>query len=605
MSKPAALLAALLAAGAAHAQAPKKSSFEQYEDQHLERALKRHKCARHPAPEGKRIEKIVVETEDIFDLADQSALKVIPIVGIAPRYANYLHTQTRSIVVEREVLFAEGQPYRAALAEETERNLRAIIIFAVARVVPCAGSRPDAVRVVVITKDLWSLRLENDFQFSGGRLDFFRLAVTERNLAGRYKLLSANFGITRDTFSVGQTFLEPRLLGSRVMVLESAEVVLGRGDRGVEGGSGSLVIGQPLYALSSKWGFEVSTDFEVGVTRLFKGNDFFRCFAPPAGGMGVLCDNEIRSAAERDNLLLTRDHVTPIFEARIVNLLAGVVRRLGEEVKHDVGWGYGLRHRSFHLAGDFPNGGFRDVIAAEFLPRSEDATFLYASYRTFLARFRTLRNVAKFAVTEDFQVGHDVRFLVRWANRIFGVDNAFVELDGSAQYRFEIGTENLLTVLTRAQSRGEAGSLLNNRLTFLVNNISPVLGWGRLLFEAWAIFRFDDRDNLRTALGGNQGLRGYDTDEFRGRHAVNIHLEYRTLPIDLATIQVGFVGFYDAGHAADEITQLKLRHSVGFGLRVFLPQINRMSLRIDLGFPFGGGPDSFGRQFSFSYDQFF
>jgi hypothetical protein len=577
---------------------------KQYEDDYVRSKLSARKLVPEPSPEGKRIEKILIEVGEVFDEGDLTELGGIPLVGKALRYGNYLHTTSRPVVAERELLFRVGEPFRQALADETERNLRAIFIFNIARVVPCRGSKPDSVIVLVATKDRWSLRLETDFQYSAGRLDFFRLAVIERNLAGRYKQLSALIGMTRDTVSVGQEFIEPRLFGTRIAFDEVASLTFGRGGRGIEGGSAGLSVGQPLFSLASQWAWNVTATVSLGITRFFRGDDFYRCFAPP-GSASILCDTDIRSPAQRANFLRTYDHVTPLYRSLVGGASATVTRRFGDLVKHDLTWGYGLRSRRYELLGDFPSPAFQAAVAADFLPRSEDAGYLYASYRTFEGSYSTHRNIYIYSLTEDYQLGHDVQILGRWANKLFGFPITFVELEANAQYRWRLGREDLLTVLTRLQSRGEPGGFVNNRVFFQLSNVSPVWGIGRLLFEASATFRIDDLDNQRTSLGGNSGLRGYDTDEFRGRHAVNLHLEYRTLPLHLLTVQVGGVAFYDAGHAADVVSNLKLRHSVGLGLRVFFPQVNRMVLRVDLGFPLNYGTFDLARQISFSFDQAF
>ena len=559
-----------------------------------------------PKPEGKKIEEVIIEVEDTFDPRDQGQISKVPIIGIAPKYANYLHVTSKRYVAAREVLFEVGDKFQQALAEETERNLRAIVIFAIARVVVAKGSAPDTVKVLVATKDLWSLRLETDFQVSSGRLDFVRVNLVERNLLGRYKLVSANLGVTRDTFSLGQSFADTRVLGSRIAVEESAALAFGRGGRGIEGGSGHVAVGQPLYSLASKWAFEVATDFSYAITRSFRGGDFFRCFNVPRGQSPITCDDSISSTTRLGLLSRHFDSFSPIYASELASVGASTTRRFGDQVKHDVSFGYTLRHRKYTLLGDFPNDTVREAVRSLFVPRSEDAAYVFGSYRTFDASFVQLRNIGRFALTEDYQYGHDVRFLARWSNKIFGIDNIFVELDGSAQYRWLIGGENVLTVSARAESRAEGDGVVNKRFTFFAENISPVVGIGRIIFQALAIFRFDDRDNIRSTIGGNVGLRGYDTDEFRGRNVVNMHLEYRTLPKDLLTLQVGLVGFYDAGHAADEISQLKLRHSIGVGARIFIPQINRAVIRIDFGQPLNeGGPGNIGRQFAFSFDQAF
>jgi hypothetical protein len=599
-----ALLLLLLGPAAAAEDDAATRARKQYEDDYVASKLGAQKLVPDPRPEGKRIEKIVIEVGEVFDVGDLAELGAVPLAGKALQYGNYLHATTRPLVAERELLFRVGEPFRQALAEETERNLRGIFIFNIARVVPCKGSKPDSVIVLVATKDRWSLRLETDFQYSAGRMDFLRVAVVERNLAGRYKQLSALIGVTRDTLSVGQEFIEPRLFGTRIALDETASLIFGRGGRGIEGGTAGLSVGQPLYSLASKWAWNVTATMSLGINRLFRGDDFYRCFAAP-GSANILCDTDISSAAQRANYLRHYDSVTPLYKSLLVGVSATATRRFGDLVKHDLAWGYGLRSRQYDLLGDFPSAAFRQAVAADFLPRSEDAGYLFAGYRTFEALYSTHRNIYVYSLTEDYQLGHDVQFLGRWANKAFGFPITFVELESSAQYRWRLGKEDLLTVLTRLQTRGEPGGFVNNRIFFQLSNVSPVLGIGRLLFDATATFRIDDLDNQRTALGGNSGLRGYDTDEFRGRHAVNLHLEYRTLPLDLLTIQLGGVAFYDAGHAANVASSLKLRHSLGLGLRLFFPQVNRMVLRVDFGFPLNYGTFDFARQISFSFDQAF
>ena len=69
-----------------------------------------------------------------------------------------------------EVLLRAGEPYSAQLASETERNLRKMFILATAVVLPVKARAPDAVSVLVVTKDLWSIRLNSEFSLVEGTL---------------------------------------------------------------------------------------------------------------------------------------------------------------------------------------------------------------------------------------------------------------------------------------------------------------------------------------------------------------------------------------------------------------------------------------------------
>ena len=68
----------------------------------------------------------------------------------------------------------------STLVSETERNMRTLFIFAVARVVPLRGSAPDKVAVLVVTKDLWSIRLDSEYNLIGTLLQYLRIRPTAR-----------------------------------------------------------------------------------------------------------------------------------------------------------------------------------------------------------------------------------------------------------------------------------------------------------------------------------------------------------------------------------------------------------------------------------------
>ena len=73
-------------------------------------------------------------------------------------------------VIERELLLAEGDVYDEARAEESMRNLRALGIFALVRIVAVTTPDPKRSGLLVYTRDLWSLRLETGFAGTGEAL---------------------------------------------------------------------------------------------------------------------------------------------------------------------------------------------------------------------------------------------------------------------------------------------------------------------------------------------------------------------------------------------------------------------------------------------------
>jgi len=68
-----------------------------------------------------------------------------------------------------------------------------------------------------------------------------------------------------------------------------------------------------------------------------------------------------------------------------------------------------------------------------------------------------------------------------------------------------------------------------------------------------------------------------------------MNLEFRTHSIDVLTAQVGLVGFYDVGDAFNGFSELHPYESLGVGGRILFPQLDRLVLRLDVGFPVADG----------------
>jgi len=67
------------------------------------------------------------------------------------------------------------------------------------------------------------------------------------------------------------------------------------------------------------------------------------------------------------------------------------------------------------------------------------------------------------------------------------------------------------------------------------------------------------------------------------------HVELRTRPVPLRALRFGAVAFYDVGHAAPRLEDLRAYHDVGLGVRLLIPQLNFYVLRVDWGIAFQRG----------------
>src|ERR1017187_3808748 len=116
-----------------------------------------------PAPAGKIIGTIHVVNLEVFQPGDGGFLE----------WFNHFHRTTREDHVRRESLLASGTPYDPALADETVRNLRYQSVYdsndtglsSVVAVVPIQAAVPGTVALLMVTRDLWSLRFNSDWSF--------------------------------------------------------------------------------------------------------------------------------------------------------------------------------------------------------------------------------------------------------------------------------------------------------------------------------------------------------------------------------------------------------------------------------------------------------
>ncbi len=187
---------------------------------------------------GARIGEIVVCTEEIFDLANPDE------DGWLFRAADTLHRATRRQVVERELLFRSGEPFREALLAESERLLRGARTFRAAEVVPIRY-HDGVVDVGVTTRENWSLKPSIGFKRSGGtnRLHF---EIQETNLLGLGKELTILREENVDRTATLLHYSDPQILGTRLR----GEVAFSNNS---DGRSRLFALERPFFALDTRW----------------------------------------------------------------------------------------------------------------------------------------------------------------------------------------------------------------------------------------------------------------------------------------------------------------------------------------------------------------
>lgn len=527
-----------------------------------------------PAPEGQVLEEVLVAAEEVVAPMDPY-----------PSLLNIFHVRTRDEVVRQEVLIAPGQPYSEALVAESVRNLRKLGLFSVVRAVPVKGREPGRVALLLVTKDLWSLRLNNEFSAVGSLLLYLRLQGTEQNFLGRGKKVALDFIMRLDTFSLGQSYTDKRVLGSRWSLSESAALLINRETGRAEGSRGSFIVSRPLYSLSTPWSLSTSVAWNVETARQFRGADIWQLPFPDGAP------------------------VPYIYNTREVAAGATYTRSYGTRDKWNVGLGAGAYHYAYAtpVASQLSDAQV-DWFRRNYLPRAEDAGYVNLSLSAFKARYDVLRNVDSYTLSEDFQLGHSVVGTLRYAPPVFPSAAHFVESGLSARYRVHWGdaltTASAAASIRRqfsAQQPGVREGWTNRRWAVELVQVSPRVLGGRFVARGLLDVNIDDLSERVSLLGGSNGLRGAAVDAYSGKRLLLVNLEYRTAPLVVRTVHLGGVFFFDSGSAFNRRPEMV--STVGVGLRLLFPQFNVFPFRIDFGYVLNGDRPPVGSRFSLSSGQ--
>jgi len=91
-------------------------------------------------------------------------------------------------------------------------------------------------------------------------------------------------------------------------------------------------------------------------------------------------------------------------------------------------------------------------------------------------------------------------------------------------------------------------------------------------------------------LGGESGVRGFNTSEFRGRTFMKLNSEYRLPSLNTNWIVLQHIFFLDMATVASEtnaIDQATALYGAGIGIRILSPKIYSFMIRVDYGWGWG------------------
>src|SRR5262249_45615743 len=172
------------------------------------------------------------------------------------------------------------------LVEETTRNLQTptpIVVngralgqpelSSVVVILPLVSPIPGQVDLLVVTRDVWSLRFNTNFEYQGNALTLLETSLSENNLFGWRKYLSVGFNMDQGRYYYGPSYYDPNIHGTHLTLWTQALFYNSRETGAYEGNSQVVSLRYPLYSLATPWGGGVDVIHGSVVDRGFRGNN--------------------------------------------------------------------------------------------------------------------------------------------------------------------------------------------------------------------------------------------------------------------------------------------------------------------------------------------
>lgn len=510
-----------------------------------------------PSPEGKTVEQIDIATIEVIEDRDP-----------APNFLNIFHSTTQASVIRRDVLLREGDPYRQYKVDETVRVLRTYSQLSLVLAIPVKGSRPNTVKLLILTKDVWSLRAQFDIRVGGGGLDVLRFEPTERNVGGTLNSIVTRFELYPETITLGAATFVPRIGDRRLYVGSEGNVIVNRNSGETEGTYGQVFASTPQVTAWQKWVYGTGVTWRNEIVRRYVGGRLATYDAPSTPDTEILPD---------------------AYRARLLTQQASIGRSFGLAHKMDFLFGaeISVRRYSFLEAPELLTRAEDKRVVDEYLgsrvPRSDTRVAPFVQAHFYESRFLRVHDLDTLALQEDYRVGYDWWLRMYPVTKGLGSSRDFLGIDSFAQYVVPISDGF-------ARASGEAllelahGEIPTAAFAANAAFVSPRFFFGRLLLDGLVIARPENYPNRRSTLGGEGRLRGFPSAALIGQNVVAYNAELRTRPIEILSCQVAGAAFFDVGDAFDGPNPA-LKSSAGFGFRGLLPQLDKKVFRFDIAFP--------------------
>lgn len=519
------------------------NGYSPYEEAALREAERALGAFRDEAPERKTIEEVVIRRLEPVERRDP-----------VPTALNALHFESRASTISRELQVQPGTAFNQAQCDESARRLRALPQLSLVVCVALRGSRAGRVKVLILTKDIWSLFLDPDFNFDGGNL---QLEPKESNLLGLHHAVFLRYKRDPYSSSWGGNYTIPRFDGQFVSLTADANVLVNQASGASEGSFGAFQARGVARSNRDPWSWFTDLNWFEG----YKRTDRLEPRLAEDGSLMQARHSELSGTAA-----LTRS-----FGWRYKSdfTLALVGTKSGD-------WSEGSADTDFDEALTVPQRRVGPVVEGHF----------------YTSDFLRTYEVETLGLQEDFRLGHDLLLklapAVHWPAPSRSTSEQRQLLLGTsltAQETLAFGDG-----FARAGAQGAVDVAHDGvRAPFVkswLHLVTPRLGFGRLVAASEVTLSLDDSATRDVVNYSNVNrLRGYAAGQMSGRRIAVANVEYRTPALQLWTEQLGAVLFYDVGAKPGAAPELEVLDAVGIGLRIVTPLLERAGLRVDFALP--------------------
>jgi hypothetical protein len=566
------------------------------EQQSVGRALAERKLEIEPAPWGKVIEEVHVYNEDVFAEG----------IGLI-KFFNHFHITTKEHAIRGELVIGAGEPWDQARVEESARRLRDPTYTSVVAIVPVRARDPHKVSMLVVTRDIWSLRLNTQYTFQEGSLTNLNISFSENNFLGQRNTIAAAITMDQGAMAVGPLFVDKNVAGTHAVLSARVDDILTRKANSVygagttpvagdpvgledahtfhsEGTDSNISLSMPLWQLASEWGWGVSFGHSWSVQRQFYGT-------------------QLRGYDDPDTT--TAEDIPWEYGLHYWTSSAYGVRQWGSKYKSQFSFGHTVTYEHPYLLPNFPDDPeLQMAFERDVFPLTENQSVPYVEYALFEPRYKTLHDVATYDLAEDARYGPSLDVSYGQGLHALGGTYNFERPSLSLGYVWPWCVDGFISASGAITGRYLGGEWIDNTASGTLRFATPVYYAGRLVVQSSLATRWHDKENAFYAIGSDSGLRGFVVNEFIGQRRFSTIVEARTTPIRFWVLRLGGVAFYELGGAANSLVHMPLYDDAGVGLRMLIPQTSRELFRFDFAFPLDG-PQPGALHFIAGFDSYF